>query len=604
MKYENISKGSFIDRPNRFIATVEIQEAGNARRECVHVKNTGRCRELLLPGAEVYLEKSLTGRRKTGYDLIGVKKGDVLVNIDSCAPNKAVYEWLKSGALLKDVTLIKPEAVFGDSRLDFYVEAAGRRIFLEVKGVTLEKQSVALFPDAPSKRAVKHVRELIRAMDEGYESYILFVIQQKGIRCFSPNQEAQPEFADILQTAQRAGVRILAYDCMVTQNSMELSDPVPVVLGEEKLPDDLLLERVVPLLLAWYDENRRVLPWREEPTPYRVWVSEIMLQQTRVEAVKPYFLRFMEELPDIAALAQAREDTFLKLWEGLGYYSRVRNLHAAAMQIMESYGGQMPDDYRELQKLKGIGSYTAGAIASIAFGRAVPAVDGNVLRVISRLLTDDGDIQDPLVKRKMEERLFPVMPKDRPGDFNQALMDLGATVCLANGMPKCRECPWEKLCRANLYNVWSQYPKKSGKKPRKIEQKTVLVIRDQDCVALRKRPAHGLLAGLYEFPTLDGHMTQEETLCFLKQQGVHAVRIEKLSDAKHIFTHKEWHMTGYCVWVDELEPMKKNKGFLFAKLQKIQEQYPVPSAFAVYSRYLEIRTGSEKIKDMKEGRDK
>ncbi len=604
MKYENISKGSFIDRPNRFIAQVEIQEPGNIRQECVHVKNTGRCRELLLPGAEVYMEKILSGHRKTGYDLIGIKKGEVLVNIDSNAPNKAVYEWLQSGVLFKDVTLIKPEAVFGNSRLDFYVETKDRRIFLEVKGVTLEKQGVALFPDAPTKRAVKHAKELIRAVQEGYESYILFVIQMKGIRCFSPNQDTQPEFADILRTARRAGVRILAYDCLVTQNSMELSEPVPVILKQDRLPDAFLLERIADLLLAWYDKNRRVLPWREEPTPYRVWVSEIMLQQTRVEAVKPYFLRFMEELPDIGALAQAEEDTFLKLWEGLGYYSRVRNLHKAAVQIMENYGGQMPGDYRELQKLQGIGSYTAGAIASIAFGQAVPAVDGNVLRVISRLLADDGDISDPAVKRKMEERLLPVMPKDRPGDFNQALMDLGATVCLANGMPKCRECPWEGLCRTNAEKAWLQYPKKSGKKPRKTEQKTVLVIRDKSCVALRKRPAHGLLAGLYEFPTLDGHATREETLCWLKRQGVHAVRIERLSDAKHIFTHIEWQMIGYCVWVDELEPMKKDKELLFVEPAQTQARYPIPSAFAVYSRYLEIRTGSEKIKDMEEGRDR
>ena len=463
MKYENITRGRFIRRPNRFIAQVEIQEDSSVREETVHVKNTGRCRELLVPGAEVYLEKSAGKERKTAYDLVGVKKGDVLVNMDSGAPNRAVKEWLESGAYFKGVTLIRPETVYGSSRFDFYVEAGERRIFIEVKGVTLEQQHVAMFPDAPSQRAVKHVEELMEALRNGYETYVLFVIQMKGISCFTPNRNAQPEFADALIRAQQAGVRILAYDCLITLNSMELADPVPVMLEERRGT----LARIAPLLLAWYDTDRRRLPWREEPTPYRVWVSEIMLQQTRVEAVKPYFQRFMEELPDVEALAQAQEDVLLKLWEGLGYYSRVRNLHKAAVQIMEEYGGQMPGDYESLMKLSGIGSYTAGAIASIAFGQAVPAVDGNVLRVISRLLADDGDISDPAVKKRMEQELLPVMPAERPGDFNQALMELGAMVCLPNGAPKCGVCPWRELCRANLEGTWAEYPKKKRQKAEK-----------------------------------------------------------------------------------------------------------------------------------------
>lgn len=596
MKYDNITRGRFIKRPNRFIAQVEIQEDGSVREETVHVKNTGRCQELLVPGAEVYLEKSAVKERKTAYDLIGVKKGDVLVNMDSNAPNKAVKEWLESGMYFEGVTLVRPETTYGNSRFDFYVEAGERKIFIEVKGVTLEQQSVAMFPDAPSQRAVRHVEELIEAERNGYEAYVLFVIQMKGITCFTPNRKAQPEFADALIRAQQAGVRILAYDCLITLNSMELSDPVPVVLKERQV----VLERIASPLLKWYDANRRRLPWREEPTPYRVWVSEIMLQQTRVEAVKPYFQRFMEELPDIEALAQAQEDVLLKLWEGLGYYSRVRNLQKAAMQIMEEYGGQMPKDYESLKKLQGIGSYTAGAIASIAFKQAVPAVDGNVLRVISRLLADDGDILNPAVKKRMEQELLPVMPQDRPGDFNQALMELGATVCLPNGAPKCIKCPWKKMCRANLEGTWTEYPKKSVKKPRKIEKKTILLIRDTKAAAIRKRPAGGLLAGLYEFPSLDGHATQEEVLLWLRKQGVSAVRIEKLPSAKHIFTHKEWHMIGYSVLVDELEPMKRDGRLLFVKPEETEEKYPIPSAFAAYSRYLNIKTGSSKLKAVHE----
>lgn len=614
MKYEHISCGRFLERPNRFIAQVEIQEAGNVRKERVHVKNTGRCRELLVPGAEVYLEKSAAKDRKTAYDLVGVKKGRTLVNMDSNAPNKAVKEWLETGRYFKDVTLVRPETTYRRSRFDFYVEAGARRIFIEVKGVTLEQQGVAMFPDAPSQRALRHVEELIGAIEDGYESYVLFVVQMKGISCFTPNREAQPEFADALLRAQGAGVRILAYDCLVTANSMELADPLQVVLDgavpqalqqkQQSGPgaaDRPALAGIAPPLLKWYDRNRRKLPWREEPTPYRVWVSEIMLQQTRVEAVKPYFQRFMEVLPDIGALAGAQEDMLLKLWEGLGYYSRVRNLQRAAVQIMEEHGGRMPQDYESLKKLCGIGSYTAGAIASIAFGQAVPAVDGNVLRVIARLLADDGDVSDPAVKKRVEEMLLPVMPANRPGDFNQALMELGATVCLPNGTPRCGECPWFGVCRAGSEGTWSQYPKKGAKKPRKIEKKTILVIKDGKHAAIRKRPSGGLLAGLYEFPSMEGHAAREDVLSWLKQQGVSAVRIESLPSAKHIFTHKEWHMIGYCVLVDELEPMKKDRKLLFVEPQETEERYPIPSAFAAYTQYLNIKTGSSRVRAAAEG---
>lgn len=595
MEYENISRGSFIKRPNRFIARVEIQKDGKSCEETVHVKNTGRCRELLLPGAEVYLEKSGSAQRKTAYDLVAVKKGEVLINMDSNAPNKAVKEWLEAGKYFEDVETVRPETTFGSSRFDFYVEAGGRKIFMEVKGVTLERQSVALFPDAPSERAVRHVMELAEAVRAGYESYLLFVIQMKGITSFTPNRETQPKFADALLEAQRAGVRILAYDCLVRENGMELADPVPVVLEPEKE----VLKCIASPLLKWYDKSRRMLPWREQPTPYRVWVSEIMLQQTRVEAVKPYFERFMKQLPDIASLAGAEEDTLLKLWEGLGYYSRVRNLKKAAVQIMEEYGGQMPPDYENLLKLQGIGSYTAGAVASIAFGQPVPAVDGNVLRVITRLLADDGDISSPAVKKRMEAQLLPVMPSDRPGDFNQALMELGATVCLPNGVPKCGECPWNNMCAANRAGTQTDFPKKSAKKPRKVEEKTILVIRDANCAAIQKRPSGGLLAGMYEFPTMEGHASCEEVLLWLKEQGVHAVRIGELPSSRHIFTHKEWNMTGYVVLVDELEPMKRDRKLLFVKPEETEEKYPIPSAFAAYSGYLNIRTGSSKLR-MKE----
>ena len=588
MKYENISEGRFISRPNRFIAEVEMQDG----RKTVHVKNTGRCRELLVPGAAVYLEKSAAPGRKTDYDLVAVQKDGKIVNMDSLAPNRTVHEWIASGKYFKDVTLIKPESFYKDSRFDFYVEAGTRKIYIEVKGVTLEKDRTALFPDAPSERALKHVEELIEAVGKGFEGYVIFVIQMKGPERFMPNREAQPEFADALQRAKEAGVHILAYDCSVSADEIELCEPVEVELQTK----DGLLNRIASPLLAWYDENRRILPWREKPEPYRVWVSEIMLQQTRVEAVKPYFARFMEHLPDVESLAAAEEDELLKLWEGLGYYSRARNLKAAAQQIVEQHGGKMPSEYHDLIKLKGIGSYTAGAISSIAFGHPVPAVDGNVLRVIMRLLADDSDISEASVRKRVEEDLKPVMPKDRPGDFNQALMELGATVCLPNGAPKCAECPWKTFCRAGIEESWQQYPKKAVKKPRTVEYRTILVIRDGHRAVIRRRPNKGLLAGMYEFPSLLGKASLDEVKDWLSAQGVCAVRIEKLPESKHIFTHKEWHMTGYMVLVDGLEPMHKDPSLMFVETQETEKKYPIPSAFSAYTGYLSIRTGSMKLR--------
>jgi sugar fermentation stimulation protein len=325
MKYDNITAGRFVERPNRFIAYVDI--AG--RRERVHVKNTGRCRELLVPGAEVYLEKGESPGRSTAYDLVAVKKGERLVNMDSQAPNRAVHEWLEKRILFPDLVQVRPETRYGNSRFDFYIETTEEKIFMEVKGVTLEEDNVVSFPDAPSERAVKHVEELVRAKHDGYRAFVMFVIQMKGASYFTPNGQIHPEFADALKKAAKEGVEILAYDCRVEPDGMEIEDPVPVFWPSG-------LEAIPKPLLKWYDENRRRLPWREHPSPYRVWVSEIMLQQTRVEAVKPYFERFMRTLPDIASLAAADEETLLKLWEGLGYYNRVRNLKQAAIQIMEN----------------------------------------------------------------------------------------------------------------------------------------------------------------------------------------------------------------------------------------------------------------------------
>lgn len=352
------------------------------------------------------------------------------------------------------------------------------------------------------------------------------------------------------------------------------------------------LQQIVEPLLDWFRGNARVLPWRKEPTPYRVWVSEIMLQQTRVEAVKPYFHRFTAALPDIQALAECEEEKLLKLWEGLGYYNRVRNMQSAAQTLMEEYQGELPADYQELLKLKGIGHYTAGAIASIAYKIPVPAVDGNVLRVIARVANDDSDIMKQSVRTKVEAALQKVMPKDAASDFNQALMELGAMVCVPNGAPQCEKCPWQDFCEARRLDCWNCLPVKSKAKPRRIEEKTVFIIRDGEKIVLHKRPSKGLLAGLYEFPNAEGHLSEQEALLWVKEQKLSPIRIQKLENAKHIFSHVEWHMTGYVVRVDELAENKS--GMLFAEAADSQENYPIPAAFGAYTKYMNIRLGNEK----------
>ena len=573
MKYTEIVAAEFLERPNRFIAYVELMGV----RTKVHVKNTGRCRELLTDHAKVYLEKSGKESRATAYDLVAVEKEGHLVNMDSNAPNKVAGEWLRAGGLYGDVSLVRPEKTFGSSRFDFYVESeSGKKAFIEVKGVTLEREGVAAFPDAPSERAVRHVEELIEAHRQGYEAYLLFVIQMKGVSFVEPNWETQPAFGEALRRARREGVRLLAYDCLVREDGMEMDASLPVFLDS--------LDRIAQPLLAWYDAGRRILPWREEPTPYHVWLSEIMLQQTRVEAVKPYYDRFLQALPDIRSLAAV-------------YYNRARNLKKAAEILVSEYGGEMPDDYAKIQSLPGIGSYTAGAVSSIAFGRAHPAVDGNVLRILSRLRADDRDILNAKVKKAVEEDLADVMPADRPGDFNQALMELGAMVCIPNGAPRCEACPWKGLCLAREDGRTAEFPKKAKKKPRSVEEKTILVIQDAERVALRKRPESGLLAGLYEFPSLAGHCEETQVSAYLREIGLSPIRIRRLPPAKHVFTHKEWHMTGYLIRVDELAvkgPGQEMEGFVFVEPEETRTNYPIPSAFAVYAEQVEMRRGVEK----------
>lgn len=349
-------------------------------------------------------------------------------------------------------------------------------------------------------------------------------------------------------------------------------------------------------LLAWYDSCRRHMPWREDPQPYHVWLSEIMLQQTRVEAVMDYYARFLDTLPTVKDLAEAEEDTYLKLWQGLGYYNRVRNFHKAAVLIMEQYGGEIPSDPLLLEKLPGIGHYTAGAIASIAFQKKAASVDGNLLRVYARLNNWASPINTQEAKDIAEEYYLSFMPENRPGDFNQALMDLGATVCLPNGRPHCDACPWRDYCKAYEANTMEDLPILPPKAKRPHEKKTVLLLHDKEAVLLNKRPEKGLLAGLYEFPNVEGHLTKaqvEELLAPLKEIGA-SFSIKKGPTAKHIFSHKEWHMVAYDVLFEdfnfdlnllhlpEITPFRASR-------DEIETVYSIPSA---YQPFLDFLLGS------------
>ncbi|MCM1099851.1 MAG: A/G-specific adenine glycosylase [Clostridium sp.] len=614
MKYQTIAQAEFVERPNRFVAYVQLE----GHRVKAHVKNTGRCRELLRPGAKVILAKSDNPNRATAYDLVAVEKDGRMVNMDSQAPNQVVREWLMRGGLFHDLILVRPETVYGQSRLDFYLETPKEKVFLEVKGVTLEEDGVARFPDAPSERALKHLQELIRAKREGYRACVLFVIQMKGVRYLLPNWDTHKAFGEELTRAREAGVELYAYDCHVTEDGLEIGESVPVFVNEEeaaaefgpKFGKDLEISNkklrmgdlfAIPQpLLNRYDKSRRILPWRENPTAYRVWVSEIMLQQTRVEAVKPYFERFVQKLPDVAALAAVEEETLLKLWEGLGYYNRARNLQRTAVRIMEEHGGQIPADYGSLLALPGIGSYTAGAILSIAMGLRYPAVDGNVLRVLSRFRMDQRLISDAKVKKAVEEELAQVIPEDRPGDFNQAVMELGACVCVPGGAPRCGECPIARWCMAHAAGAEQEYPVKAAHRERGVEEKTILVIRDGSRTAVRRRKGRGLLAGMYEFPTLEGFCTAEEVVAYLADNGLKSIRVQPLEEAKHVFTHREWHMKGYMVRVDELEPARPHgdtADWIYIRPEEVRERYPIPSAFAAYTKVLNMRLGKKNFEE-------
>ncbi|MBR5381176.1 MAG: A/G-specific adenine glycosylase [Oscillospiraceae bacterium] len=334
-------------------------------------------------------------------------------------------------------------------------------------------------------------------------------------------------------------------------------------------------------IIAWCGRHRRPLPWREDPTPYRVWVSEIMLQQTRVETVIPYYERFMRQFPTVKALAEAPEEQVLKAWEGLGYYGRARRLKKAAEKIAAEYGGELPRTAEELRALPGIGDYTAGAVASLACGQPEPAVDGNVLRVLARLFASDADVLSAAVRKRAEDELRAVYPKGKDAALlTEGLMELGETVCTV-GEPACVGCPLASLCLAREQGRQGELPVRNAKIERPVEERTVLILVCGEKRALRRRGDTGLLAGLWELPNFPGRLDEAALRRYLEENGLEPLSLEPLGEAKHVFTHREWHMTGYRVTLP-----REAEGCTWETPGAIRERYAVPSAFRAFMKKL------------------
>ena len=334
-----------------------------------------------------------------------------------------------------------------------------------------------------------------------------------------------------------------------------------------------ILEKLPAALLPWYENNKRDLPWRRDKEPYHVWLSEIMLQQTRVEAVKGYYARFLDALPNIEALASCDDELLHKLWEGLGYYSRVRNLKKAAIQIMALHDGAFPAKYEDIRALPGIGDYTAGAISSICFGQPRAAVDGNVLRVVSRLTEDATPIDLPARKKAVTTALEAVYPP-QCAEFTQALMELGATLCGPNWAPRCAQCPCRAFCGGARHNSAQRYPVKLPRKGKRVEEKTVFILSCDGRYALEKRPDSGLLAGLWQFPNVPGALDTKAALEAVQEMGLRPRDVRRETRRKHIFTHIVWEMRGIYLEVAEI-----TDAFTWLTAEQINDFAALPTAF-------------------------
>ena len=332
-------------------------------------------------------------------------------------------------------------------------------------------------------------------------------------------------------------------------------------------------------LISWYRRSARELPWRKTRDPYAIWISEVMLQQTRAVTVIPYWERFLKEAPTVKSLAELPDDRLMKLWEGLGYYNRARNLKKCARFLMEKYDGKLPNDYEKLRELPGFGPYIAAAVGAFAFSLPVVPADGNVFRVFCRFYGISDDLRSETTKRKI--RALAVENTAEPaGDYGQALIELGATVCIP-GTPSCDLCPLAPGCTAKALGSQADLPFISRARPRRIERRCVVVVSCGGKMLLRKRPNKGLLAGLYELPSYLGEGSEKKTLLFVKKMGFEALRIRSLPFAKHIFSHLEWHMDAYRVDVAETALPVGCEGILVTP-DELGRTYALPSAFSAW----------------------
>lgn len=339
------------------------------------------------------------------------------------------------------------------------------------------------------------------------------------------------------------------------------------------------MEQMNLYLLRWYHQNKRELPWRKDQNPYHVWISEIMLQQTRIEAVIGYYDRFIERLPSIQDLAKVNDEELLKLWEGLGYYTRARNLKKAAIKIMEEYDGIFPNTFDKIMSIPGIGEYTASAIGSICFSLKEVTIDGNVLRVYMRLHNCYDNVDDLKIRKKVRSELQKIMPEEA-GDFNQALMELGETICLPNGIPKCNECPLKDFCKGYQNDTYLELPIKNKKKDKKEEEYTILLFYYKNQFVLEKRKESGLLQNLWQFPNIQGHFNKKQLENYLKENNIHFLKVKKSISYTHIFTHKRWNMISYMVELD-----KNDYNMNWNDLKTLKEK-AIPTAFKPFLKEL------------------
>lgn len=371
-----------------------------------------------------------------------------------------------------------------------------------------------------------------------------------------------------------------------------------IIKENETLPLPLLFRQEAnDALLEFCRASARDLPWRRSVTPYRVWVSEIMLQQTRAEVVTRYYERFLSELPNVRALAEVSDDRLAKLWEGLGYYRRASLMKRAAEVIVERHGGELPSDYASLRALPGFGDYTAAAVASFAFGLRAPAVDGNLLRVLARLFRVEENVLSGKTAAALRELAFRMLPDEKDGanggerylydgyasaEWNQAMMELGAQICLPNTQPKCRQCPLSAYCIACADGCAERLPIRESTLKRKEEARTVLRVTDGERYLLHRRAGKGLLAGLYEFPNVEGALNEQEAQKAVMERGFAVRSLKALAPARHVFTHLTWHLTGYEIIVDPISSESLPEDFFAPTKESLYRDYSIPGAFAAY----------------------